>query len=192
MKIILIFLVSVLAITPAFSQKSKLQKRFVNHTELGVLSGRVKYNYGNQDNQVDSKLSMTAQTFNGVQLNSAVSAGVTVGMDWYKTALVTPIAAGIRYDITKRSPARLFAALDAGYGAAWLHQDPDGYSTKGGLMLNPGFGLKYGKPGSAAFTISLSYKRQEVKVNKPLQWEQTYRVEERVYNRLALKIGMAF
>lgn len=176
----------------AFSQNQKFKKTFVNHTELGVLLGRVKYSYGYMESKVDSRLSMTAQTFNGVRLSSRLAVGATVGMDWYKTALINPIAAGIRYDLTKNGPARLFASADAGYGFTWLHQDSDRYDTKGGLMINPGIGLKYGKPGNAAFTISMAYKRQAARVEKPLQYEQTYRNETRVYNRIVLKIGMIF
>ncbi|WP_149241140.1 hypothetical protein [Dyadobacter sp. 32] len=192
MRAIGILMLCVMISPQAFPQHVKKVKRYTNHTELGILTGRTKYDFGSGSNRVDSKFSLSAQMFNGVKLNDYLSAGITVGMDWYKTALVTPIAAGGRYVITKRGPGRLFAALDAGYGATWLHQDSDGYHTKGGFMLNPGIGLTYGKPGGAAFTISLSYKRQEIIVNKPLLWEQTYRKEERVYNRLALKLGMAF
>ena len=192
MKSTFIFLFCLLQATNVLAQKTKFKKSFINHTELGGLSGRVKYNYGGMDSQVDTKISLTAQTFNGLRINEYLVAGITVGMDWYKTALISPIAAGARYDLTRQGPARLFATLDAGYGATWLHQDSDGSNTKGGLMLNPGIGLKYGKPGNSAFTISLSYKRQDVKVSKPLLWEQTYRLEERVYNRMALRIGMTF
>jgi hypothetical protein len=192
MRTFILFLVCILPCSQGFSQKIKFRKSFINHTEFGGLSGRVKYSDGGADSRVESKFSLTAQTFNGLRLSDDLSAGVAVGMDWYKTVLVNPIAAGVRYDLTKRGPAKLFATLDAGYGVTWLHQDSDGYNSRGGMMLNPGFGLKYGRPGGAAFTISLSYKRQDVKVNKPLQWQQTYRFEERVYNRVALRLGMTF
>lgn len=176
----------------AQGQNVPFKPRYANHTEFGVLLGRVNYNFGTMENRSDSKVSPALQTFNGLQLTTRLAAGVTLAMDWYKSALISPIAAGLRYDLTHKGPARLFVSADAGYGVSWLHHDPDGYKTKGGLMLNPGFGLKYGKPGNSAFTISLSYKRQEVNVSKPLQWEQTYRLEERIYNRLAFRIGMAF
>ena len=190
--IIIVSFVAILLPVATRAQNSKFKPHYVNHTEFGGLFGRVKFNFGNSESQVDSKLSATIQTFSGFQLTRRLATGLTVGMDWYKTALVNPLAAGIRYDLTAKGPARLFATLDAGYGATWLHQDSDGYNTKGGMMLNPGIGLKYGKPGSSAFTISLSYKRQEVKVNKPLFSGQTYRQEERVYNRMALRLGMTF
>ncbi|WP_221389717.1 hypothetical protein [Dyadobacter sp. NIV53] len=192
MKVLILLLIIIVTIESVTAQKEPFKIKYTNHTELGVLLGRAKFNYGSQQNQVDSRTSLTAQTFNGIQINQRLSAGVTVGMDWYKTALINPIAAGIRFDLTKRTNSRLFASADAGYGFGWFHEDSDGYDTKGGLMLNPGVGMKYGKPGGNAFTITLSYKRQEVHADKPLQWEQTVRYEDRVYNRLALRIGMNF
>lgn len=172
------------------AQENSFKKKYVNHTEFGGLFGRVKSSYGYMQNTVESKASITAQTFNGFQLNRRLSAGITAGMDWYKTALVNPFAAGIRYNMFTGKSARLFGTLDAGYGFTWFHQDSDGYKTKGGWMLNPGVGVKYGKPGGNAFTIVLSYKRQELHVDKPLYSDQQTRFEERIYNRLALRLGM--
>jgi hypothetical protein len=192
MKALFLLLVFFLAISSSIAQEKPVKKKYVNHTEFGGLFGRVKYSNGSLDSQVENKASLTFQTFNGVKLNDRLSTGITVGMDWYKTALISPIAAGIRYDLVKDRAARLYATADVGYGFGWFHQDSDKYNTKGGWMINPGVGMKYGKPGGNAFTIGLSYKRQEAHVDKPLLWEQTVRYEERVYNRLALRLGMSF
>lgn len=192
MRALVLLLIYVLAANGAIAQNEPFKKKYVNHIEVGGLFGRVKYNMGYGDNVVESKTSLTAQMFNGLQFNNRLSGGVTVGMDWYKTALINPIAAGVRYDLTKRKNARLFATGDVGYGFGWFQQDSDHFKTKGGLMINPGIGIRYGKPGGSNFTIVFSYKRQDVHVDKPLQWEQTVRYEDRVYNRLALRIGMSF
>ena len=192
MKVLMQLLIVFVTAGTVMAQTEPFKMKYVNHTELGRLFGRVKYNNGSGQNIVDSRTSFTAQMFNGMQINPRLSAGITIGMDWYKTALINPIAAGIRYNLTKKSNSRLFATADAGYGFGWFQQDSDGYNTKGGLMLNPGIGMKYGKPGGNAFTITLSYKRQNVHADKPLQWEQTIRYEDRVYNRVSLRIGMSF
>ncbi|MBO9614543.1 MAG: hypothetical protein J7619_17720 [Dyadobacter sp.] len=182
-----------LAATAANAQTAN-SPRFVNHTEFGGLFGRVKYSNpytGNQE-QVDSKTSLTIQTFNGVQLNRRLSAGVTLGMDWYKAALLNLVAGGVRYDLVGRKNVQLFGTVDAGYAFAWFHDDSEGFDTKGGLMVNPGLGIKAGKPGSAAFTLALTYKRQEAHVTKVPLWDQKERFEDRVYNRLALRLGISF
>jgi hypothetical protein len=168
--------------------------KYVNHTEFGGLFGRVKYinSYNGNQEQVDNRLSLTIQMFNGVQLHRRLAVGATLGMDWYKAALLNPIAAGVRYDLTRKGNVKLFATADAGYAFAWFHDDPEGLNTKGGLMINPGLGLKIGKPGAVAVTLGLSYKRQEAQVEKAPLWDQRERYEDRVYNRLALRLGFSF
>ncbi|OJV18573.1 MAG: hypothetical protein BGO21_23870 [Dyadobacter sp. 50-39] len=176
-----------------YAQKAK-NVRFVNHTEFGGLFGRVKYEnpYAGNANQVDSKTSLTIQTFNGIQIHDKLSTGVTLGMDWYKTALLNPIAGGIRYDFVAEKNVKLFGTVDAGYAFTWFHDDADGADTKGGIMVNPGVGMRVGKPGVAAFTITLTYKRQEAHITKVPLWDQKERYEDRVYNRLALRLGISF
>ncbi|MCE7042130.1 hypothetical protein [Dyadobacter sp. CY312] len=192
MRALILVLIYVLAGNIVVAQEEPFKRRYVNHTELGGLFGRVKYNLGGTTNVVESKNSLTAQMFNGMQLNNRLSVGGTVGVDWYKTVLINPIAAGARFDLVGRKNARLYATGDVGYGFGWFQQDSDGFNTKGGWMINPGIGMRYGKPEGNAFTIGISYKRQEVHVDKPLQWEQTIRYEDRVYNRLVIRLGMSF
>jgi hypothetical protein len=191
-KLLLLLLTSTLAAGVATAQEAPFRRSYVNHTELGGLFGRVRYlPYVGATEQTDNRLSLTLQTFNGLQLNPRLAAGVTAGLDWYTAALITPLSAGVRYDLAGRRNARLFATADAGYGLAWFHEDNDGYRTRGGLMLNPGLGFRLGKPDGAAFTITLSYKRQDVSVTKPPLWDISDRQEARVYNRMALRIGIA-
>ncbi|WP_254448537.1 hypothetical protein [Spirosoma rhododendri] len=59
-------------------------------------------------------------------------------------------------------------------------------------MLNPGIGLRIGKPGKGAFVISLSYKRQMVDAQRPLNTNDIRRDEHRIYNRLAVRLGVSF
>ena len=192
MKILFSLFISILILSSVNAQDVEVKNKFINHTEFGGLFGRVKYSNGSQQNTVDSRTSLTLQTFNGIQLSRKLGAGITLGADWYKSALINPVAAGIRYDLSGRSNARFFVIADAGYGFTWLHQDSDGYKTKGGWMINPGIGLRIGKVNTSSFTLSLTYKRQEVSAEKPLLWNQTERREERVYNRIAARIGISF
>jgi len=192
MKLFFSILLSVLILDYAYAQDVTVRNRFVNHTEFGGLFGRVKYSNGSSQNTVDSRTTLTLQTFNGIRLGKKLDAGLTLGADWYKAALINPVAAGFRYDLSGKANARFFLIADAGYGFTWLHQDSDGYKTKGGWMVNPGIGLRIGDIQNSSFTLSLSYKRQEVSADKPLQWNQTERYEERIYNRVAARIGISF
>ncbi|NIJ50959.1 hypothetical protein [Dyadobacter arcticus] len=192
MKTTLYILFTLLLLTYNANAQNPNTKKYVNHTEFGGLFGRVKYlnQYNGNQEQVDNKLNLTVQTFNGIQINKRLITGVTVGMDWYRAALLNPIAAGLRYDLTRKGNVKVFGTLDAGYAFAWFHDDAEGYDTRGGVMVNPGLGLRIGK--DAGFTLALTYKRQEAQVDKPPFSDQTERSEQRVYNRLAMRLGISF
>ncbi|MEZ0485745.1 hypothetical protein [Fibrella aquatica] len=180
--------------------ESPLTKRtypFVNYTEVGGLFGRVAYPtiVGSGAEVVENRLSLTLQTFNGVLLRPRLAVGGVVGVDWYASALLMPVGAGIRYYLATPNDdnVQIFASADVGYGITWLNKATSGNElTRGGLMLNPGIGLRFGKPSKAAFIMSVSYKRQNVEASKPLQWNDIRRDESRVYNRLAVRLGMSF
>lgn len=196
MKILFSFLAVLLAVSSSLAQDGSFKRKFVNHTEFGGLFGRVKYGenpgYAYSNSRVENRTSLTIQTFNGISLTPRLDVGVTLGFDWYKTALLNPIAAGVRFDLTKGEKSRLFLIADAGYAFNWLNQDSDGFKTKGGWMVNPGLGVRIGKINTSTFTLSLTYKRQEAYADKPLMYNQTVRYEDRVYNRIAARVGISF
>ena len=170
---------------------------FVNYTEVGGLFGRVVYPdfFGSPNEVLENRLSLTMQTFNGVRLRPRLAVGGLVGIDWYANALLMPVGAGVRYDLARpnQKNVQVFASADVGYGLTWLNKSSTGNDlTRGGLMLNPGIGLRFGKPDKGAFVMSVSYKRQNVEAAKPLQWNDIRRDESRVYNRLAVRMGMSF
>ena len=177
---------------------AKQSRPFVNYTEIGGLFGRVAYavntwNGGGQE-QVENKASLTVQTFNGVQVTPRLAVGGVVAVDWYSAALMLPVGAGLRYDLARPNDknVRVFVSADAGYGLNWLNKPSTNNEVKGGLMLNPGIGMRLGKPGKGAFVLSLSYKRQAVQAARPLQFNDISRDESRVYNRLAVRLGVMF
>ncbi|MCK8491966.1 hypothetical protein M0L20_08905 [Spirosoma sp. RP8] len=177
----------------AFGQTEPFKPVFTNMTEIGISLGQVRY--GNQFNEsVKKRANLTAQTFNGVQLSPKLAIGGTVGIDWYSSALFTPVCVGIRYDLVRpgQKNLRVFTSLDSGWGFTWLNEDPSGYKTSGGLVIAPGVGFRIGKPTSTNFVISLSYKRQEADVEKPLFWNELAKHETRTYNRMNLRLGISF
>jgi len=176
------------------SEAQTLPKRlpFVNYTEVGGLFGRVIS--GTQNNKVvENKTNLTVQTLNGVKLTKRLAVGALVGLDWYNSALLMPVGAGLRFQITRPSDRNVsvFASTDAGYGLTWLNKSSTGYFVKGGLMLNPGIGLRLGKPGRGCLLLTLSYKHQQAQVEKPLRWNEVMRYETRQYNRLAIRLGIS-
>ncbi|MBD2752186.1 hypothetical protein [Spirosoma validum] len=192
MKRLLLYLIMAFSAGNASAQLFPQRPTYVNYTEVGGLFGRVLS--GPSTTQiVENKVSLTAQTFNGVQLTQRVAVGGLVGIDWYKSALLMPVGAGIRYDLIRSEQnVRLLAVVDGGYGFAWLHTNSTGYDLKGGWMINPGIALRVGKPSSSAFVMSLTYKRQTADVQKPIGGNDIQRDEARIYNRMAIRLGVSF
>ncbi|GAB2548256.1 hypothetical protein [Spirosoma aerophilum] len=184
---------SVFVFSGVCAQSSLHKRTYVNYTEFGGLFGRVAFGTAAAQT-VENRLSFTAQTFNGVQLNRQLAVGGLVGIDWYKAALVMPVGAGLRYDLISdlNKNVRLLAIADVGYGLTFLHKSSTGYEINGGWMLNPGVALRIGKPTSNAFVMSVSYKRQALDVEKPLFWSDVQRDEHRIYNRMCFRVGIAF
>jgi hypothetical protein len=196
MKNVLSIACFLLASVSTFAQTA-FQRHYINHTEVGALFGRVRFDANNGWNnspvyQVQNRANVTLQTFNGVQYTPRLGVGVTTGIDWYTSALLNPIALGIRYDLAGKKNVRLYASADVGYGFAWFHQNTDGYHTRGGPMLNPGIGLRMGKHEGAAYTLSFSYKHQSASVNKPPLSTENTRTEDREYNRVVVRMGISF
>ncbi|GAB3037457.1 hypothetical protein [Spirosoma pulveris] len=177
----------------SYAQSPVRRFTYVNYTEFGGLFGRVAFGPSTAQT-VDSRLSFTMQTFNGAQISRQLAIGGLVGVDWYKTALLTPVGAGLRFDLLPypQRNVRLLAIADAGYGFTWFNKNSTGYELNGGWMVNPGLALRVGKPSSTAFVMSLSYKRQTVDVQKPLSGVDIQRDEHRIYNRMCFRVGVAF
>lgn len=192
MKRILCFL---LGLSPmlAIGQTTRFKPVFTNMTEVGALFGQVKYGVQSAET-VEKRVNLTAQTFNGVLLSQRLALGATVGVDWYTAALLTPVCAGIRYDLARpnQKNLRVFASLDTGWGFAWLNEDAGGYKTTGGWILSPGIGFRVGKITSSNFIMSLNFKRQAAEADKPLFYNELAKHETRVYNRAAIRLGVSF
>lgn len=182
-----------LLLSAAIAQDKPFRRGYTNMTEFGVLFGRVKHG-PTGSRTVENRRSLTVQSFNGILLTPRLAAGVTVGADWYESTLLTPIAAGIRYDLARpgQKNLRVFTSLDSGYGFTWLQEDADGYKTKGGWMISPGIGFRIGRPTGTNFILAMSYKRQESGAEKPLFWSEVEKSETRVYNRMAFRLGLSF
>ena len=177
----------------AMGQSTPFRPVFINMTEVGAAFGQVRYGSVSSES-VAKRVNVTAQTFNGVLLCPRLAVGGTIGADWYNSTLILPVCAGLRYDLARpnQKNLRVFGSLDTGWGFTWLNEDATGYKTSGGWVISPGIGFRIGKPTSANFIMSLSYRRQEAQADKPLFWNELAKHETRVYNRVALRVGVSF
>jgi hypothetical protein len=194
------FILLMLTFQFAFSQeKNTIWSKFVNITELGIMTGRVKYNTDTWNTnpvltQVDSRLSPTLQMFNGFQIKPKTAVGITVAADLYRNTMLMPIAIGIRQTLLEKpnKKTQLLGSLDVGYGTTLIHLDNSTNITKGGLMINPMVGYRLPNKGGSAWILNFGYKTQFATVEKNAGIDDFASQEKRTYNRFVFRLGFQF
>jgi hypothetical protein len=190
-----------LLITPlAFSQEKKtIWSKFVNITEIGIMTGRVKYNTDTWNTnpvltQVNRRVSPTLQMFNGFQIKPKTAVGITVSADIYGNTMLMPIAVGVRQTLIEKpnKKTQLMGSFDAGYGTTLINLDNTTNVTKGGLMLNPMMGYRIPNKGGSAWLLNFGYKTQFATVNKNAGFDDFASQEKRTYNRFVFRMGFQF
>lgn len=189
------------------------ERKFIHQTELGFLLGEQRtinqggyypYPMGLVDsryayyppiyNYVGRSNTFSFQHFSGYKIKSNVAAGISGGLDYYPSNVITPLALGVRWHLLNRriSPQ---LAMDAGYGFIWKNKQDKEYKYEkfGGLMLNPSGGLrvKLGEDGSALL-VSLGFRMQKSGYENNVPEQQYYLRENRTFNRLSLRLGFEF
>lgn len=155
---------------------------YINHTEMGMLLGHVS--------TPASRANFTFTSFNGYRLHRSLAIGLTVGLDWYSTRLVTPISLGLRGDMGAARRVVPFYALDLGYGSMALMPKGLLSSLRGSYTFNPAIGLRLRNRYNNAFTWSVGFKKQEVSSRIELGSGQ-YIFQQHHYNRLTVRMGMS-
>ena len=189
------------------------QKKWVNITEIGVQLGKVQTNNDFNDLNGSSSLfgpptgrfgypslpnnygvnrnNLSIQTFNGIQLKNGFVPGITLGADWYGNSQFFPVMAALRRDVFKKqrrvSP---YYSVDAGYAFRGFGYDKD---LHGGFVWSAGGGLRINTGNSTGLTLSVSYKQQHAVFTPPIDgvFVLAHR-EDRIYNRIALRLGICF
>ncbi len=180
-------------------KKNTIWSKFVNITEMGIMTGRVKYNTDTWSTnpiltQVDSRISPTLQMFNGFQIKPKTAVGITIGADLYRNTLMMPIALGVRQTLLERpnKKVQLLGSLDVGYGTTLLNLDNSTNITKGGLMVNPMLGYRIPNKGGSAWLLNFGYKTQFATVEKNAGFDDFASQEKRNYNRFVFRLGFQF
>lgn len=173
------------------------EKGYYFHFNLG-LQGRYKYNEGDV---VQAYPALVAELHSGYQFHRLLGVGLGVGATRYSQYLrdlqVFPITLDIRSYFVKanRTP---FGALSVGYGIPKLLDKTMVSEVKGGLYINPTFGVRFGSK-KGAFTLEVGQKIQKVEerlIEKPTGWgwghENLKTVDLMTFYRTEFKIGWLF
>jgi len=128
----------------------------------------------------------------GKRFNRFVGIGVGAGYDSYivdSGESVLPIFAELTGYFTPTNNS-LSYGLAAGYGLAFANQDKNIIDAKGGLMVHPNIGLRFGTK-SLKYTLDLGYKFQKAQFTFRNIWDGRSRFEQRLlYKRVTLRFGV--
>src|SRR5690606_21358578 len=100
-----------------------------------------------------SDFSFGTQVVVGMQVNPSFSVGVGTGIDKYKNATLVPLFADTRFYFID-GPMTPYLGGAIGYSLGFGN-------NKGGLILNPSFGIKFQTPSERDFIINIGYRNQK-------------------------------
>jgi hypothetical protein len=138
-----------------------IQKKsgYTNITELNCALG---VGHSNEDNSIG------IQTINGYQFNPNLNLGFGVGVDKYKNSTYLPLFMDFRAYFLQTSVTPFFETA-LGYSLGFDN-------IKGGLLVNPSFGVKFFVTPKTALNFSVGYRYQEYTYaySYPLYYASSY------------------
>ncbi len=154
--------------------------------EAGVLAGvEVNRNTG------DFKRAPMFRTGILYHLNSQISIGGGLGLEWYKKERLFPIYADMRLS-KRKDEARAFFAVHAGYTPGWHqeYQQLENYELNGGWRI----GFDYGwlvPAGELELNMSIGLHIQNLQIDIDTGFSDDY-CEDVTYVLLGFKTGLIF
>lgn len=122
----------------------------------------------------------------GAQMGAHWFVGGGVALDAYGSDLYLPVFADGRYFFLDK-PFTPFAMLEAGYA---LPVDAASY-LKSGMMINPGFGIKYFMTRSTAVNLALVYRYQSMPVDNS-DPEASVALRTNFISSFGVRVGLQF
>ena len=169
------------------------ERGIYNATYFNLSFGKTSYLYGSHT----SHLGVALENITGFQFNRLVGAGLGIGFDnYYATgndANVLSIFSEVRGYLSRqnRSP---YYSFSSGVGFPLLNKnDYLNYNYtghRGGLMMHPAIGLRFGASSKINFFADIGAKYQRIYYNQINTWsENHYRI---TYLRWVLRGGIMF
>lgn len=170
---------------------SRKERGYFNITELGFLPGANNdYYYGYNPS---ASLGVTIQTIHGYRFNPYLLAGAGLALDIIDHP-VGQLFADARWEIlNKKSTPFVFA--DAGYGVPFSKGYEDSnvkISYQGGMTAGAGIGMRINFGMDAAFLLEVGYKMEKISQSYNYEMWGTDETYKYTYNRLAIRMGLAF
>ena len=169
--------------TPYNFKESGLYYSFKGHFINGNFGDRQNENHG-----------LGISVLVGKRFNRLLGVGVGAGYDAYildSGERVLPIFAEVSGYISPKHTTLAYG-LAAGYSLAFNNEDYNIIDAKGGLMVHPNIGIRFGKK-KLKYTLDLGYRFQKAEFTYRDAWNARSRYEQRLlYKRVTLRFGVLF
>ena len=176
-------------------QKSTLDvsDHFYNYEEKGLYySFKSQLITGNAGPRANGVFGLGVSLSAGKKLSRLFNVGGGIGYDrfiWDSGENVVPIFAEIS-GFFNRSNASVFYNIQSGYSLAFTDEDVLIVDAKGGFMIYPSIGLRFGKE-KHKFTFDVGYKFQNAEFTYLDPWFGGNRYEQTLqYKRLSIRFGI--
>lgn len=163
-----------------------------NYEETGIYySGKTQLITGNNGQRARSVYGLGISASAGYKFSRWVNVGGGIGYDrfiWESGENLVPIFAELTSYLSPKNTS-LFVNCQAGYSLAFKDDDYLLISAKGGPMIYPSLGLRFGRY-KTKYSVDLGYKFQKAEFTYGQQWN-TDTAEQRVtFKRLSLRFGI--
>jgi len=176
-------------------QKSTLETSFLNSyrfRETGVYySGKLQLIAGNEGQRAKAVNGLGFSISAGYRFNRWASVGLGSGYDrfiWNSGENFIPVFAEYTCFFNPKNTS-LFTSIQAGYSFAYKDNDFLLIEAKGGAMVYPAIGLRFGRYDTK-YTIDFGYKFQKAELTYTDQWQPARSEQRLTYRRLTLRFGI--
>lgn len=167
------------------------ERGFYNVSYFGVSFGKTRLPYNTQS----SHLGVAFENITGFQLNRLLGIGLGLGIDnYYATdndANVVSIFGEARGYLSRQNMSPYYS-LSAGFGVPLVNTKDNLNLTdqRGGFMLHPAIGLRFGASSKINFFADIGTKFQHISFHQNNNWsENHYKI---TYQRWILRGGIMF
>lgn len=161
------------------------EKGIYNATHLAFMGGKAAWN-----GKFTPAISI--QNVTGFQFNRFIGAGIGFGYDVYDISngfSVLPVFAEARGYLNQRNISPYYS-LSVGYGFAVSNGDNLIRPEKGGVMIHPALGFRFGANKDLNFLADIGFIYQKATYYQNWEWEQDY--FSMAFKRWSFRIGMLF
>jgi len=183
-KILKVTQVSALALTEVIDS--------YQYEETGIYySGKAQLITGNSGPRARSVYGLGASASAGYKFSRLINVGAGVGYDryiWESGENLMPIFLEMTSFFNAKNTS-LYASCQAGYSLAFKDDDYLLLSAKGGPMVYPTLGIRFGRY-QTKYSVDLGYKFQKAEFTYGQQWNTDTADQRVTYKRLSLRFGI--